>query len=628
MKKTRILTVMLGITAGFGLLSLAACKPDQPTATLTLSAGEGGTLTQTIYEVEVGASLADYLKDVKVTPEEGLTFAGWYNGSTPISTETMPESGLSLTAKYNVPYTLNLYLADVNGAYGDATATQETAIYGEAFTYSPSAAHYTLDTEKENKLSSEKLGKGETFTAYLKRETYGVHYYVNAPAGAEEEFGGEIESASVVYGTEITVSSDSALTSPEWFRFAGWATDADGAVAYQAGEKVTPESNLFLYAVWDEAYQDRFGGGDFIFFPQTEEGVAILRRAGKEYRGTHDGNNFSFKDGDKEIVKGQVNANGTFVYYREGQEEETYRHFSAYQNVFEADGATIKFDNYGNGTYTVGGTEKHGVVSYKPSLMFYTFEGDGEHFDFVLTDVSGSDGSSETVFITVGEEFGAYFLFRFYYEETEIKADIPSVSLNLYGLGSMAFIDVETEEVIAAGSYEPKGNGIVTLKWVDEDNVSNVFNVKLLEYGGEKITVYEDGWAGTYTDAEGNKLTLDGYSGTIGSAVWTAKDGAAKKEGMYALDYSPFGLHSALTGSGRQDNFLPHLDRRKVLRTRRRKLYGIHSLQRTVGSRRSPAWQRRYGHPLSECRYARGEGRGQSDGREGQKRSHALHRDR
>ncbi len=543
MKKTRILTVMLCITAGLGLLSFAACKPDEekPTATLTLSAGEGGTIAQTTYEVEVGASLAEYLKEIKPTAEEGLSFAGWYNGSTLLSSETMPESGISLTAKYNVPYTISLYLADVKGTYGAATTTQETAIYGEAFTYSPSTPHYTLDTAKENKITSEKLGKGESFIAYLKRETYGVHYYVNAPAGSEADFGEEVPSASVVYGNKTVLPSDGASATPEWFRMAGWATEADGAVVYQAGEEVAPESDLFLYAVWDEAYQDRFGGGDFLFFPQTEEGVAILKRAGKEYRGTHDGNNFSFKEGDKEIVKGQVSANGTFMYYREGLDEETYRHYNAYRDVFDEDAATIKFDNYSNGTYTVGGTVKHGVISYKPSLMFYTFEGDGEHFDFIITDVLGSDGSSETVFVTVGEEFGAYYLFQFYYEETEIKADIPSVSLNLYGLGSMEFVDVENDEVIVSGSYEPKGNGVVTLKWVDEDNVSHVVNVKLLEYGGEKIVVYEDGWAGTYTDEEGNKLILDGYSGTIGSAVWTSQDGSTKKEGMYTFDYSPLG---------------------------------------------------------------------------------------
>ena len=95
MKKTRFLIALLCMVLGVGLLCFAACAPDEPapaeqTAKLTLSAGEGGSLAQTDYEVKVGTPLADFVKDIAPTPEADLTFAGWYNGSALLSDEIMP----------------------------------------------------------------------------------------------------------------------------------------------------------------------------------------------------------------------------------------------------------------------------------------------------------------------------------------------------------------------------------------------------------------------------------------------------------------------------------------------------------------------------------------------------------
>ncbi len=549
MKRIRFLIVLLCVTLGLGMLTLAvACKPEasgKQTATLTLSAGEGGTLAQTTYEVEVGTSLSDYLKNIAPTPEEGLTFAGWYYADAPLGSEKMPEGGYSLTAKYNATYTVNVYLENVDGTYGEPKTFTASSVYGAAFSYAPAEEHFVLDEGKENRLSSEKLGKGETFTAYMKRETYSVYYFSNAPEG--EEIGGDLPPVSVRYGETLKLSGSEGFSYSEYLRFAGWANEADGALVYRADDEVTLEASLYLYAVWDHAYFDRFGGGDFLFFPQAETGVAILRRAGKEYRGeilndsAAEETFFSFKEGEREILKGKANKlSGTFMYYREGMEEETYRHFNVYKEEFDADGATIRFDNYGNGTYTVGGKVKQGEISYDPSIMCYTFEGDGEHFDFVLTDVLSSDNSSlETVFATVGAEAGVYLTFQFFYEEISIKGDIP-LGLILDGLGNLRCLDANTEAVLYAGTYEPKENGVITLTMYDADGATEIVNTKLLEYLGQKINVFEDGWAGTYSDPEGNTLTLDGFSGTAESAVWIGKDGTEKK-GMYAFDFSFLG---------------------------------------------------------------------------------------
>ena len=44
--------------------------------------------------------------------------------------------------------------------------------------------------------------------------------------------------------------------------FAGWATSADGAVAYEDGAAITTETNLDLYAVWSDAYTVTLRNGD------------------------------------------------------------------------------------------------------------------------------------------------------------------------------------------------------------------------------------------------------------------------------------------------------------------------------------------------------------------------------
>ena len=546
MKKIRFLVAALCVALGFGALCFAAaCKPEtleNPTATLTLSAGEGGTLTQTAYEVEIGASLSEFLKDVMPTPETGLTFAGWYHDGTLLGNETMPESGYTLTARYNASYTVELYLESADGVYGEAETSTGSSLYGQPFTYAPSQAHFVLDESKENKLSSEKLGKGETFTVYLKRETYSVFYYLNAPA--EEGFSGNPTPSSVRYGTSFSLPDEDGMTSPAWYRFAGWAKEADGELAYKAGDEVSLEADLFLYAVWDEAYYDRYGGGDFLFFPRTEPETAVLVRAEKEYTGEKlSGSSagetlFSFKEGSKEILKGKANnLTREFVYYREAQEGAKYLHGDAYSYGPHEDGATIEFDGYGAVTYTEGDTVKKGEVTYDPETMCYTFRSGEEGFRFMLTEMT-VNGESRAVFVTIGTEAGVYEYLYFYYRDGEIK-EYGELYPILNGMGYLEIYDGNAD-LVYMGIYHPEEGGKVNLSLVNEEGDSMELVAKLLTYQNSNIMLSQDGYEGTYTSEEDGTLVLDGFSGTNESAVWTDGSGTVKK-GMYAFDLTARG---------------------------------------------------------------------------------------
>lgn len=548
MKKVRFLVAALCVALGLGALCFAvACKPEtpeNPTATLTLSAGEGGTLAQTAYEVEIGASLSEFLKDVMPTPETGLTFAGWYHDGTLLGNEKMPESGYALTARYNASYTVELYLEGTDGVYGEAETSTGSSLYGQPFTYAPSQAHFVLDESKENKLSSEKLGKGETFTVYLKRETYSVFYYLNAPA--EDGFSGNPAPSSMRYGTNFSLPDEDGMTSPAWYRFAGWAKEADGELAYKAGDEVSLEADLFLYAVWDEAYYDRYGGGDFLFFPSTEPETAVLVRAEKEYSGEKQSGSsagetlFSFKNEDgKEILKGKANnLTREFIYYREAQEGVKYRHADAYHDILHEDGATIEFDGYGSVTFTEGETVKKGEVSYDPETMYYTFRSGETGFRFMLTELTDGD-SSEAVYNTIGAEAGLYEYLSFYYQNGQIK-EYGDLYPYFDGMGRVAVFD-EYLEAYYVGSYLPEEGNVVSLSLIYlADGETVELNVKLYTYEGSGIMVSEDGSEGTYTSKSDGTLFLDGFSGTNESAVWTDAQGTERK-GMYAFDLTARG---------------------------------------------------------------------------------------
>ena len=90
-----------------------------PQATLTLVAGEGGTLAAESYTLAVGENVSSFLSDIKPTPvNPTITFGGWFNGNSPLSTTlAMPANGLTLTARYRVAYTVEAYLQQPDGEY-------------------------------------------------------------------------------------------------------------------------------------------------------------------------------------------------------------------------------------------------------------------------------------------------------------------------------------------------------------------------------------------------------------------------------------------------------------------------------------------------------------------------------
>ena len=104
-------------------------KFDESAATATLTLDPGiGSLTATTYELAVGENVYDFVSQIVPTAAEGLTFGGWFVGDPPTTMLSagmrMPAAGLKLTARYTVPYTVEVYLQNAHGLTGEENYTK------------------------------------------------------------------------------------------------------------------------------------------------------------------------------------------------------------------------------------------------------------------------------------------------------------------------------------------------------------------------------------------------------------------------------------------------------------------------------------------------------------------------
>ena len=89
-----------------------------------------------------------------------------------------------------------------------------------------------------------------TLYAVWKANTYEVNFNAN---GGE----GTMSSQTYTYGVAQAIKAN-AFTR-EGYTFAGWATSADGTIAYAAGQSIQVSASMTLYAVWEQQTIDATG---------------------------------------------------------------------------------------------------------------------------------------------------------------------------------------------------------------------------------------------------------------------------------------------------------------------------------------------------------------------------------
>lgn len=371
--------------------------------TLTLTTNDGGTLSETSFELRVGENVKSFLEGKEpVSVKQGLTFAGWYLGSVPIADDvTMSERGLTVSAKYTAEYTMTVYTQDAGGNYGEGKTETGAAFYGEPFDCTvahPAPAHFTYDVAMENaRLSSPSLGVGETFTLYLARELCGVRYDANPPEGVS--YTGTMRVQTALYGAEIKALA-CGFTLDGVYRFAGWALSEDGDVVYRAGDVIEDldENGIHLYARWEGGLRDLFGGQDVLYPSVTEENTVYLERDGvEEQKGTYDPDTMLFTIGG---LSGRLLPESySFLYFRDTYER-TY-------HDLEGTDATLTIQENGVVIYTNGeGASVSGTYGIDFETGYFKFYGE-EEFLFNLYEPTGE---GEIVFRRQNlEEEGYYY---------------------------------------------------------------------------------------------------------------------------------------------------------------------------------------------------------------------------
>lgn len=173
--------------------------------------GTGAPASQTVY---YGGTLHI---PVATPTREGYTFLGWHAMRNGDQTWYSAGNGWNTEAQLAAAgYTKRLYPANTDFLINDSWLTG------------------CMDTT------------GFTFYAQWQKNavsTYTVSYNANGGSGAPA-------SQTKTEGVALTLSNTIPVRSG--YTFLGWATSADGSVAYQSGGSFTADANTTLYAVWQK----------------------------------------------------------------------------------------------------------------------------------------------------------------------------------------------------------------------------------------------------------------------------------------------------------------------------------------------------------------------------------------
>ena len=131
---------------------------------------------------------------------------------------------------------------EFGGWYKDAKLTQE-------WHFLPDSDATLTDAEKEEQKNAADVVKGNiVIYGKLTPKTYAVNYDANA--NGDMTVSGIPDAQTKIHGEPLTLT----MTNPTrvGHTFKGWATSADGPVAYQPGGQYLNDAPVTLYAVWEK----------------------------------------------------------------------------------------------------------------------------------------------------------------------------------------------------------------------------------------------------------------------------------------------------------------------------------------------------------------------------------------
>lgn len=505
--------------------------------TLTLDAGEG-TLEEDTYQLFVGKSIAEFVENIKPVAKEGATFVGWYYQNKELSDSlVMSANGIKLTAKYQVEYSIEVYLLDLDGeTYVKDSELSENGLIGflgdtvDAEIVAPEKYYLNRTLSK-----SITLAAGENICkVYFDRYSYNVFYFDGAPSGTTAE--GSVEDLrGVVDGKKITVSENGF--SIEGYRFAGWSLTMGGAVAYQPGDEITIDGgHIMLYARWNYGMKNVSGGSDTIYvLAEKADTVLLERRYQEDKEGVYDEETRSFEfttDSGARLI-GKVNSAGTnYVYYSSVLD----RSFTYYDwESGRISDETLTLDGIDGAVYKRGDSEIIGV--YELINGDYYFVSEDGSFYFQLGTYT-SNGNITYIFLLRGETVGSY---RYLDQSTGRIYNYPAVTFDGFGGVRMAFSSTSSY----SGTYQLTEDGFLEATFEDGDDIVNytfkAYTVTTTSNQEMDVFLIADNARGSHSfSMKGSEgvgtmtLTLDGF----GNGTYTYRSADGSNDSSDSIIYS------------------------------------------------------------------------------------------
>lgn len=537
-------------------------KFDESAATATLTLDPGiGSLTATTYELAVGENVYDFVSQIVPTAAEGLTFGGWFVGDPPTTMLSagmrMPAAGLKLTARYTVPYTVEVYLQNAHGLTGEENYTKSTDITVEggsgyvgdtvdAATLPglSTPTGYTMNTQLTQPLA---LQAGENVCkVYYDIRSFTVRYNVNLPDGATSE--GEMQDVTVWY--DGTVELPACGYTIDGYRFAGWGLMTGSAyeVDYAVGESVDVDEIASLGtvinfgAVWNRGLTDVNGGSDVLYILQEKPGTILLERAfSADREGTYDAVTGLFWFGesasDNTDLHGRALADGaTYAYYYDTMDAE-FAYFDRAEETTTS--VKLELDGVDGATYTDAEGDAH-PGTYAPY--------NSSEYRFVATDDSELEfyfrlgvWQEQYVFQVNDGYSGAYY----YYTGSGLAH--PAIVVD--GYGTVVMMDSEGS-ALGAGSYEVQSDAILELTFAVSEEETQTLLIRLgavQNSAGQAYPVYTiaDIAANltlkfTITDTREMSVTLNGF----GTLTYEAGDIGGEADDSGSAPYQFLGTYT------------------------------------------------------------------------------------
>lgn len=483
----------------------------------------GGTLaedTPTTLYLKAGENVFDFVAEY-VPVKEGLTFGAWFDGDSALSeTAKMPEDGITLSAKYKVEYTVELYKRNIDDTDYNAPETETlTAYVGEEVVSDDTVEGFkeVSTDETVDTLVLTEIAANNVLKRYFERQSFTVTFNPNLPSSAGVTL--EKEVITEKYEVPVEMKSDYVC---EGYVLVGWSTTAKGEIEYKANyissvlhnkteedekrDTITPVRNTVLYGVWVKGYTDFFGGNDYLFVLDSEDEVAYLSRGNVFYKCEYDPDKKTFElydENDDLMTEGKLYDSKTYIYYsadrddikatlttKDGLDETTTINFDPYNGIEYTDANGVS-----KGTYTYNLEENYYVATFTDGAL------KGKKKTFVLgKDVDGK----KNTFTLRGDEANWGKLSRFAVEEGALVVYDNENSIKLDGFGKAIYVNKGEEQEYF---YELDGDLLILTELTGDMYGTAI----LMNYNNKRgYCRYVEATVQTYEFTSGDKLETDG----------------------------------------------------------------------------------------------------------------------